>query len=64
MEFDDEDLEINSKTANNNNYNVAVGMQESPMPQARPGTAQRNMVGQQNSGNFYFKKGIKDGLQL
>jgi hypothetical protein len=64
MDFDDEDLEIDSKTTNNNNFNEAVGLQESSMPQVRPSTTQRNIVGRQNSGNFYFQNGLLDSLQF
>ena len=64
MDFDDEDLEIDSKTPNNNDYNAVVGMQESSMPLARPSTVQRNVIGRQNSGKFYFKNGILDALQF
>ena len=55
MEFDDEDLEIDSNAPNNNNYNEAVGMQESSVPHVRPVTAQRNNMGRQNSGTSYFQ---------
>ena len=64
MDFDDEDLEIDSKTPNNNDYNAVVGMQESSMPLARPSTVQRNVIGRQNSGKFYFKNGNLDALQF
>ena len=53
MDFDDEDLEIDTKVSNNNNnYDDPVHMQDNAMPSTRPGTAPRNPLGRQNSGNY------------
>ena len=53
MDFDDEDLEIDAKTSNNNNnYDDPAPMQDNAMPSTRPGTAPRNPLGRQISGNF------------
>ena len=52
MDFDDEDLEINSKVSNNNNnYDDPTPTQDPTMNSVRPGTAPRNPLGRQNSGN-------------
>ena len=54
MDFDDEDLEINSRPSNNNNnnYDESNQMQDPTMPTVRPGTAPRNPLGRQNSGLY------------
>ena len=54
MDFDDEDLEIDAKTSNNNNnnYDDPAPIQDNAMPSTRPGTAPRNPLGRQISGNF------------
>ena len=52
MDFDDEYVEIGSKTfADNNNYSKS-GVMQTPA-QDRPTTSRRSSVGRQNSGSSY-----------
>ena len=66
MDFDDEDLEISSKTFHDNNNDresrgiqPSATMQDSSIFPGRPSTSQRHTFGRQNSGNFYCYKNLE-----